>query len=477
MMSLRDRFDEANLTQDQKRAFNSVKSGRNVFITGAGGVGKSYLYEYIENWCLENGKKLITCAPTGIAAVKIGGCTIHKAMRISPTDTIEHHDKPFMRADAPMGSCDVLIVDEISMCRIDLFDYMTNCLMQVNSERFRKGEGQVQLILMGDFCQLPPVMFGKDQEILETLYGEYLNDGYCYGTAAWNYWNFETVELTTIMRQGDVEFIEALNKCRVGDASGLEWIYMHSADEPVSGAIKMYGRNVDVDAENQNCLDEIDADEKTYRAIKSGDVPENNMIVPEELRLKIGARVMLVVNIEDKYNGSMGYVLDMDDKSVQVSFDDGRVMDVKRYTWDIKAPKVHGRNVSMETVGTYIQIPLKLAYAVTIHKSQGQTFDAVALDPSCWERGQLYTALSRLSSVEGLYFVQPPSEFYLIAPKFASEVAAASLPASNPVDDFYYQLGNLAVAGHERAVAGQPDSDVLEQMLIVIWNRLKGGIQ
>ena len=464
-------MDESTLTPDQARALEAVKSGRNVFITGAGGVGKSYLFDFVEDWAITSGKNLVTCAPTGIAAVKIGGCTMHRALGISPTDTIEHMSNPKLGTSSPLRNCDILVIDEISMCRIDLFDYMTFCMYEVNNDRARRGEAPCQLVVMGDFCQLPPVMYGDDAIALATIYGEALNYGYCYGGESWNWWNFEVVERTTIMRQADKEFIDALNRCRVGDVTGLHWISEHSATEPDPGAIKMFSRNDEVYAENARCLASLDAELHTYEARVDGNIAKADMVVPTKLELKVGARVMLVINRGEKVNGSMGVVLECAPHVVTVCFDDGYVMEVKRHTWEKKAPKVERGRIVMEVVGEYTQIPLKLAYAVTIHKSQGQTFDHVVLDPSCWERGQLYTALSRLSSVEGLYLAYPMFDQYLIAPPFA-------MPGrEDSVDSFYYTVGKLAVQGHEMVEAGESgEMDVLIQLYAVVSERIKSEL-
>ena len=413
--------NEETLTKDQARAFDAIKSGANVFVTGPGGVGKSYLLELVKQWAEDSGRSFVTCAPTGIAAVKIGGCTIHKAMRIIPSDPIEHRNNPVLSSKSPLRGCDLLIIDEISMCRIDLFHYLTRCMADLNIQRAAEGRNPCQLVVLGDFYQLPPVMFGEDLRVLSAVYGNWLNNGFCFGTPAWGYWDFVTVELKAVIRQDDAQFVEALNKCRVGDAEGLHWIVEHASKKPVPGAIKLFSRNAGVDAENARSIEEIVAPPKLYRARVWGRVGKGCMVVPEVLELKPGARVMMAVNEGDHVNGSMGTVVECREDSALVDFDDGGVDVVCMHEWEVTEPRLSGWDVVVEVVGSFTQIPLKLAYAATIHKSQGQTFDAVDLNPECWERGQLYTALSRLSRVEGLYLTAQMHDRYLIAPKFAEQ--------------------------------------------------------
>lgn len=459
------------LTEGQKRAFDAVKSGDNVFITGPGGTGKSYLLDLVCKWAFDDEKNVVICAPTGIAAVRVGGCTVHKALCIGPTDPIERREAPNLFFKSPIWKCDILIVDEISMCRIDLFEYMVNCIIQVNEERRVKktGRGPIQVVLVGDFYQLPPVITDSDKKMLEQLYGDSLNNGYCLGSKPWRALRLNEVELTEVVRQDDAEFVDALNRCRYGDVSGLNWIIDRSASSPVDGAIKLSGTNREVDSENSARLDEIDSSPVYFRADVTGNVNVGSRIVPDKIELKVGARVLLVANMEDMVhvNGSMGYVVGFQQGGVDVLFDgEDSAYNVQRFTWDIKEPKVVGEKIVYETAGSYTQIPLKLAWAITIHKSQGQTFPAVNLNPRCWEFGQLYTALSRVSDVSGLYFTEPVSEFYLKAPQFPR-------PIDNDAVSFWYSVGQLAVKGYESACNGRNDEFAyMEQLKAIVGRRI-----
>lgn len=403
------------LTNGQQKVFDLVKSGRNVYLTGLGGTGKSYVLNKIIEWAGKTGKNVIVCAPTGIAALNIGGSTIHRALDISPNKTLQMDPYPAIKDGSPIPECDLMIIDEISMCRMDLFDYLSEVLFKAARMRKKEGKPCCQLVVVGDFCQLPPVVQKSERPILEQKYGFDVGGAYAFMGNYWNRWSFEAVELTEAIRQRDSNFVAALNACRVGDTRGVHWISEHSSKRPIENAIVLCGRNSKADSENNKRLRMIDAPFTTYVGEKTGEVEERDMPTPEHLTLKPGARVMSLINDrEDTYmNGTLGTVIECEKDGVTVAFDGGQTKFVPLYSWNITKPTMVDGKTRSRPIGTYKQVPLKLAWAITIHKSQGQTFDSATVFPECWDYGQLYTALSRLTRVENLYIAEPVNDSFL----------------------------------------------------------------
>lgn len=393
------------LTEGQREFFELVKKGRNVYLTGLGGTGKSYVLDRVIEWAADEEMNVIVCAPTGIAALNIGGCTIHRALGIKPGKTLQADPYPFIKDGSPLLKCDLMIVDEISMCRMDLFDYLSSVLNKAAKERAESGKAPCQLIVVGDFCQLPPVITRDEKKVLDQKYGFDVRNGYSFMGTSWDSWDFEKVELTEAIRQRDADFVAALNACRVGDTSGLHWIEEHSAKVPADKAIVLCGRNDEAARENRQRLDALPNPSFTYQGAMTGTVEGSDLPTERNLELKAGARVMALVNDSEKtyMNGSLGSVTWCYEDAVGVRFDNGYEGVLYRHEWDIMRPMLDGGRTRMETIGTFTQIPLKLAYAMTIHKAQGQTFETASIYPRCWDPGQLYTALSRLTSIEGLH--------------------------------------------------------------------------
>lgn len=393
------------LTEGQQRALDAVKAGRNVYLSGLGGTGKSYVLQKIIDWARESGLNVVVSASTGIAALNVGGCTVHRALGIHPEATLDAEPHFWLYDDSPILACDLMIVDEISMCGLDLFDYLSAALERAASLRANNGLKPCQLVVVGDFSQLPPVFSKEERKILNERYGYDIRGGYPFMGNAWDSWGFENVNLTEAIRQRDADFVAALNACRVGDTSGLRWIETHAATEPAKNAIILCGRNDEVAHENEKHLNGLRTAPWTYVATVTGLVESGDRPTEESLTLKPGARVMALTNDSNAtyMNGSLGTVISCKEDAVTVRFDDTKTVEVGPHEWDITQPVVRSGRVKMETIGTFTQIPLKLAYAITIHKSQGQTFDAVNVHPRCWDAGQLYTALSRVTDIGGLY--------------------------------------------------------------------------
>ena len=398
------KHDFEGLTEGQQELFDLVKAGYNVYLAGLGGTGKSYILDVVIDWAKSCDKSVVVCAPTGIAALNMGGCTIHRALGIRPNKTLDMNPNPWIDENSAIYAADLMIIDEISMCRMDLFDYLSLALKNAARLRRREEKEPCQLVVVGDFSQLPPVVPTADKKILEEKYGREIDNAYAFMGDEWNSWSFKHVELTEAIRQRDAEFVAALNACRAGDSNGVRWIEEHAAQSVSKNAITLCGTNQKADEENARNLQSLSSAPVTYIGAIEGTVEESDKPTALELTLKVGARVMALTNhFSERYmNGSLGTVIECADEYVGVDFDEGGYARLDPHTWEITKPTVVDGKAKSEIVGTFTQIPLKLAYAITIHKSQGQTFSEAIVYPDCWDPGQLYTALSRLTDVSGL---------------------------------------------------------------------------
>ena len=432
--SIEEDHDEYNLTKSQKKAFDAMKSGKNLFISGPAGTGKSYLIECFADYCKKKHIPLMLCAPTGMAAREIHGETCHAAFRLKIGPIFdEKHEKPYSE---PVGKpiknlmeAEIILIDEVSMLRIDAFECIIQKLEHANRkrkeliEKYINGSSDerqavenskwklkpVQLILVGDFFQLPPVLVPEDKKTLEKVYKSKLGNGYAFQSDYWHSYagGFETIRLTEIVRQEhDKEFTNALNKLRKGDFDGAEYIVKNSSDLPFKDGIWLYGTRKAVSRENNRELAVLPGKPKSYKMIKVGNFSDKELVADPTLTLKNGARVMSLMNDRygDRYvNGSLGTVTKLLKDLITVRFDNGNVIDIDRYKWEVYGYDVVDDKLTHVLRGTYEQFPLRLAYALTIHKSQGQTFDKVNISTETFAPGQLYVGLSRVKSVSNMY--------------------------------------------------------------------------
>ncbi len=408
-----DKYD--GLTDCQKSALTAMLNGRNVFLTGDAGTGKSYVLQRYLDHAKRN---VIACAPTGIAALKLrGGSTIHRAFHL-PYRQVYDYSKTVHPPEEILNA-QTIVIDEISMCRVDLFDYIAEMIFKAERLTGRRK----QLIVVGDFFQLPPVLRNEDREILKNKYPK-LGNGFCFNGANWNFFNFQTFKLDEVVRQSEETFVSQLDLARVGDVQCLEYFNDQVIiDEPDPEAIYLVPTNAKANRINQQKLAEIDGDEYVFMATKEGTVNKGDEAADLELVLKPGARVIALCNEENFKNGQLGTVKKINDRSVKVIWDNNQKSDVKYHEWEISRPIWNGETIEHDTIGTFKQIPLRLAYAITIHKSQGQTYPKAIVDPSCFDVGQLYVALSRCESIDGLSLTQ--------------RIWPSALKSSPEVVDFY----------------------------------------
>lgn len=395
-------------------------TNRSVFLTGKAGTGKTtFLNEFVK----KTRKKYIVVAPTGIAAINAGGVTIHSMFGLPlrtflpTTDRIDGslanniadlmpHFKYRKDKLKLLREVEVLIIDEVSMLRADVLDMMDFSLRFIrrNNQRF----GGVQMLFIGDLYQLPPVV--RDEHILKICY----ESPFFFDSHAIKDIPLLTIELTKVYRQSDEKFLDILNAIRDGDVANINFDELNKRYDPdfkagTESYVYLCSHNKMADEINQEKLEEIDLAVKTYEAKLFGDFKENQFPNEQFLELKVGAQVMFIRNDitgEKKYfNGKLGEISALDDNEIKVVLDGSeREITVKREVWEQKKYFLDTeKNIKEEVLGSFEQFPIKLAWAVTIHKSQGLTFDNVIIDAGkSFTAGQVYVALSRCRTLEGI---------------------------------------------------------------------------
>lgn len=449
--------------QELKTAWEFVeKTGKSVFLTGKAGTGKTtFLKRVVE----ESRKRVVVVAPTGIAAINASGVTIHSFFQLPlhpfiPGAKIESKFAFSKEKRSIIKTMDILVIDEISMVRSDLLDAVDSVLRRFRN-RYRPFGG-VQLLMIGDLQQLTPVVTDEEAQLLASYYPT----PYFFGSRALSQVDYVTIELKEVYRQQDERFISILNSVRCGHPSAdvirtLNGRYdPHFLPAAEDGYIRLTTHNHIANSYNEQQLDMIDEPSHFFDAVIDGNFPEYSYPTEARLELKVGSQVMFVKNdpsSERRYfNGRIGVVTDFFEEYilVQCPGDDEKIA-VEPLEWENCRYVINEQTQEMETEvqGLFRQYPLRLAWAITIHKSQGLTFDRAIVDAAAaFASGQVYVALSRCRTLEGMVLATPLRQDAVITDQRVEEyiegqeaAALASVSRLEAIKEEYYRqlLGEL----------------------------------
>ena len=409
------------------------QTNKSIFLTGKAGTGKTTLLKEI---IATTHKNTVVVAPTGIAALNANGVTIHSmfqlpfgafipdnkqlphfsdTVKFENRDTLGRHFKMNNVKRSVIRNMELLIIDEVSMLRADILDAMDFMLRRVR--RADKPFGDVQVLFIGDLLQLPPVVKNEEWDILKNYY----RGMFFFHSHVMQQFPPLYIELDKIFRQTDAEFIDVLNNLRYNKITQEDIKTLNQFVNPNfdlknnKGYITLTTHNAKADTINAQSLQDLEGKQFTYLPEITDDFPEKIFPLDEKLHLKIGAQIMFVkndLNFEKQFfNGKMGVIKSLTQKEIFVHFpEENKTIEVERYEWQNIRYKVNEntKEIEEEVIGTFVHYPIKLAWAITVHKSQGLTFDKAALDVSqVFAPGQAYVALSRLRSLKGLVLLTP----------------------------------------------------------------------
>ena len=498
--------------QELQQALQIIQyTRRSLFLTGKAGSGKSTLLKYI---CNTTKKKYVVLAPTGIAAINVGGVTLHSFFKIPfhpllPNDSrfSYRHIRETLKYNNEkkklLRELELIIIDEISMVRADIIDFIDK-ILRVYNRNMREPFGGKQLLLVGDMYQLEPVVKEEDRKMLQPFYPS----SFFFDARVFREFQLVSIELKKVYRQKDPVFITILDHVRTSKVSALDLQMLNKrVDEPMVQqdnqlAITLSCRRDTVDYINTQELDKLPGDPTLFKGTITGEFPESNLPTPIELYLKPGAQIIFIKNDMDKrwVNGTLGVIEAIDEETalLYVITEDGEEYEVEpaqwsniRYTFNEKEQKIEE-----EEIGVYRQFPIRLAWAITIHKSQCLTFRHVNIDLTggVFAGGQTYVALSRCVSLEGLSLTEPirredifvHNEVVNYAQQYNNQQHIHQALSESKADKEYYDavtafekgdydgfLNHFFVAIHSRYDIEKPAAKRLIRRKLSVINRLR----
>ena len=386
----------SQLNKSQQAAFDAIcemEDGEYIFLTGDAGAGKSFLVRHLS----EHLRPILT-ASTGLAAVNVGGVTCHAFFGLD-MGIYTPQQPPRIRKEQQdiLKVAEYIVIDECSMLRSDMVDAIDHaCRIALKTDMKFGGR---KVIFVGDVFQLPPIVTASEKELFFERYeSEWFFDAWVIGG------EIRVLCLDEPMRQADFEMLDALNAIRYGDASGLDYFNQQAYKFPNKDAVRIVGKNDIAKSENLRELSRLQGKESVYIGEMTGNFRENEAPVELIIRLKVGAKVIVCKNSDEYKNGEVGTVTLLTPEVIHVQLKDRHVC-IEASTWDKcdyqTDPETGG--ITRVVTGRFRQIPVKLGYAITVHKAQGQTYDNVHVDlPYTFVPGQLYVALSRCTTLEGM---------------------------------------------------------------------------